>query len=481
MLAAALLQLGFAELHGDVSWLLIVADRVLNGETLYRDVYEINPPLSVALYLPWMGLEHLTGIRAEVFTTLAVFAVLAVSMMLVLGILRRTAWLDGSVRPALFTVAALLFFAPTSVFAQREHWGMIAFLPCLTLIAARAVRGPRLEMPLGLVIASGVLGAAIVCLKPYYVLAILLPVLISAARHRSLRILFAVENLAAAAVVVAYGLIVWKFFPAYAENVLPIALDLYGTNWTDAGRASLEGLKVTGFAFAAVAVICWRTRFDPVVTSGFAASTGFLAVFLAQGKGWDYHLLPVVVTVGLTLAIAWRQAPRRDGALGIGRILALCACVSFAQWSADRIRNGTQYVFELASLDNLPPDATLLTFTQHLKLVHPAARHIRARWIARDGSDWIAGLALKGLRTLPEGAPQAKTLRRRLAEVIDQKAAELATKPDLVVTVPEDDAAAAFLADPRIAAAMRDYRHVMTIGPVIYHMRVDRALNHPSR
>ncbi|RUW97020.1 hypothetical protein EOA35_26485, partial [Mesorhizobium sp. M8A.F.Ca.ET.023.01.1.1] len=38
----------------DVSWLLTVGDRVLNGERLYVDIAEANPPFSTWLYLPFL-------------------------------------------------------------------------------------------------------------------------------------------------------------------------------------------------------------------------------------------------------------------------------------------------------------------------------------------------------------------------------------------------------------------------------------------
>ena len=38
-------------LNTDVSWLLTVGERVLNGERLYSDIVEINPPMAVLSYL----------------------------------------------------------------------------------------------------------------------------------------------------------------------------------------------------------------------------------------------------------------------------------------------------------------------------------------------------------------------------------------------------------------------------------------------
>src|SRR5690349_11187977 len=52
VLAAAVLLRFFLLANTDVSWLLTVAERVLDGQRLYIDVIETNPPAAVLLYLP---------------------------------------------------------------------------------------------------------------------------------------------------------------------------------------------------------------------------------------------------------------------------------------------------------------------------------------------------------------------------------------------------------------------------------------------
>ena len=35
-------------LNTDVSWLLVIGERMLDGQRLYRDIIEINPPMAAA-------------------------------------------------------------------------------------------------------------------------------------------------------------------------------------------------------------------------------------------------------------------------------------------------------------------------------------------------------------------------------------------------------------------------------------------------
>jgi hypothetical protein len=42
----------------DVSWLITVAEKVLDGGRLYVDIIETNPPASILLYLPFVALAR---------------------------------------------------------------------------------------------------------------------------------------------------------------------------------------------------------------------------------------------------------------------------------------------------------------------------------------------------------------------------------------------------------------------------------------
>ncbi|RUW44201.1 hypothetical protein EOA36_31895, partial [Mesorhizobium sp. M8A.F.Ca.ET.021.01.1.1] len=64
----------------DVSWLLTVGDRVLNGERLYVDIAEANPPFSTWLYLPFLVMERLTGLAAELWLSVGLAALAVASI-----------------------------------------------------------------------------------------------------------------------------------------------------------------------------------------------------------------------------------------------------------------------------------------------------------------------------------------------------------------------------------------------------------------
>ena len=52
-------------LNPDTSWLITVSERMLAGDRLYVDVFELNPPASVLLTLPPVVLAQWVGLRPE--------------------------------------------------------------------------------------------------------------------------------------------------------------------------------------------------------------------------------------------------------------------------------------------------------------------------------------------------------------------------------------------------------------------------------
>src|ERR1700716_2170168 len=53
-------------LNTDVSWLLVIGERVLDGQRLYVDIVEINPPMAVMAYLPGIALARALGLDPKI-------------------------------------------------------------------------------------------------------------------------------------------------------------------------------------------------------------------------------------------------------------------------------------------------------------------------------------------------------------------------------------------------------------------------------
>src|SRR6266516_6645712 len=74
----------------DVSWLLTVGERVLDGQRLYVDVLETNPPMAVLVYMPGIVIARALGLPVEVVTDSLMFAAIFASLAIVARILKNS-------------------------------------------------------------------------------------------------------------------------------------------------------------------------------------------------------------------------------------------------------------------------------------------------------------------------------------------------------------------------------------------------------
>ena len=159
--------------NSDVAWLLTVGEKVLDGNRLYVDVLETNPPASVLIYLPAIAVGRLLGIApdgvldAQLF--LSAFLSLALAGLLLAPVVqaRAASW------PWLLPVSiAIVLLLPSYNFGQREHFAVLCILPAL---AATAVRAHGLPVRGSLAVVAGLGLGLTVAIKPHFGLAVLLP------------------------------------------------------------------------------------------------------------------------------------------------------------------------------------------------------------------------------------------------------------------------------------------------------------------
>src|SRR6185369_15480682 len=126
-------------LNVDVSWWLLVSERMLDGQRLYVDILETNPPMAGSVYLLAVALARASHIRPELATAILIFALTALSLTLVWLVLRTSALRDrlADGRLAAWTTA-LLLIAPMYDFGQREHLALITVLPAIAVYILRA-------------------------------------------------------------------------------------------------------------------------------------------------------------------------------------------------------------------------------------------------------------------------------------------------------------------------------------------------------
>lgn len=295
----------------DVSWLLTVAERVLSGETLYRDILEGNPPFSIWLYMPPAGLAAITGWPSEAWLYGLFTVAFAGSLALSTAILVRGRALAQS-RVWYFALAwiALFVVLPLQTFLQREHLGILFLMPWLSLQVVRCGGDGRPPLPAAVIWLCGLSCAVMVLVKPFYALTIVLPVAVLALRKRSIAPLFNPENLIGAVVAAGYALLVVLAYPdflALYETMKVVYLPVR----TPEAMAFFMGCA----AVLLGAIVLWKTpRLWPAATVvAVAAAIGHLAGVALMGRAFTYQVLPAFIMLLFgALALTGDQAGTAD-------------------------------------------------------------------------------------------------------------------------------------------------------------------------
>jgi len=448
VLVAAVLQSRFVPLDADVSWLITVCEAVLSGKRLYVDIVEVNPPASVWLYLPWVALAHLLHLRPETVVAAAMCGGALLSLRATLALSARLPH-----PPSPFAIAAAIGFVglilPGGLFAQREH---IALLIALPTLAAIALLGDRGRLPRRTAVLAGLGAGVIVCIKPHFALALLLPTVWASRRLRSPAAL--VVPLAAAALpplLYAAATLLWapdflSLLPMLSATYLPMHAP-----WTD---FLLSPLLTVPAVLVVSAVLLRPADGNGLVASWLLGAVGFALAGLLQWKVYANHSLPgyALAFAGVIVLLFDRHGERRRRLVGAG--VALLAAVMVSQTATILPQPGLAEAIRRAA----PPHPKLITLGCQLVTGHPAVRHVDGRWVgSRAALFTAAGARFVGL--------DRPGVRRWYDQDLALFAADVRReRPDIVLV--ETAERAWLLKEPAIRAVMRGYQPAARAGDI---------------
>jgi len=469
---------GFAALwppmNHDAAAILHWSQRLLRGETLYRDMTDVNPPLIFWISAIPAYVAKLTGLSAAAVYN-AFFALIAAFS--VTGFARLIP--ASPFRSPLVAAAILAAFAlPQHSFGQREH---LLFLTCLPYLALRAGSWEGVPASRRRALLVAIPAAIGICVKPHF---LLVPILIEGALliRRGLRTsLRDATPFVMIAVGIFYLVAVWLFARLYLTDVVPTGLSYYAssseTGWSEIFFAP-EALLVLVPLLILLPLLRWAGGVA-IVAWLFALATTLDG--LIQGKGWDYHFLAAregLVIAGVAVAISLLSHRWKPLVILVCALTGIFWFVPGERQMAFRKSPSGEITHFLAEQASGQP---ILWLGTGITPQYPAIVQAKARSITWPMSLWLLAEIYdekRGAAHTPDRMPAAeRDLWRHTVDALVQQRPRL-----IVITEPEaedgfDDRDFDWLAwlgqDENGAAALANYRPIQAPDGLEALIRVD--------
>lgn len=309
LLLAAVLTLYAAQvfmfpIDDDVSWFLHALRRMWEGEVLYRDIAEPNPPLILLLYAPPLFIADALGVNPANVINGVILFLAWMSAVAAAHILRYSIHhFSGLQRRWMFLacLAVLLAVPGVNVIAQREHIFILLILPYVFLHLPSVRANPtKPSAPLLLLCAAA--AALGFYLKPYFLIVWLALLLWDIKRSRSLKILFSSYHMLMVCIGMLYSAVMLAVFPEYLRY-LPLWLETYSAYTRTAANIFMQQSVYFLLALLALFLPLGKrilTRFDLTYLAVLVLAA-FINV-VVQGKLWLYSFYPVHALAFLTLS-----------------------------------------------------------------------------------------------------------------------------------------------------------------------------------
>jgi hypothetical protein len=361
---------------------------MLDGQHLYRDIIEINPPMAAFAYLPGVALARVLGVDPRHVIDAQLLLLAAASLFAVSRILRLSPATAPS-RSGAFAVwaAAVVTILPMNVFAQREHIALLAFLPALAVYALRSNREP---LPLWAILIAGIGAGITLAFKPFFTVPAAFCILFAAIRSRSWRALFAPENIIAGVIVTVVSLGTYILYPEYFTITYPLVRDTY-LSWSMPVAVIFlnHATLISAVALVSVLLARQKARPDPVLLVAVLAAAGFAVSFFLQRRGWAYHSFPMVALALLAMGYALTGVASEEARSR--RAEAASVVVMAATFALGMLWFNTNvYVGPIReAIAGLKSNPRILMLSGEAALGHPLVRDVGGVWVSRQENFWL--------------------------------------------------------------------------------------------
>ena len=483
----------FPPLNADAGAMLRFAERMLDGEALYRDLIDFNPPMGYWLDLIPAGLAK-TGLGSAVFWFIAL-CLLAVAVGALLALRILAPLLNDTERRLLaLTGAITLLVRPGESFGEREHLMLALILPYGAL-AVRAVAGLPDEKR-ALRVFAAVIAFIGIAQKPQFALLGAMVELLLLVRLGPKRWFTRPETWLFLLLGLMYVGATAALYPAYFRDMLPLASEHYDVFDLDQGIDMITGVELPPLLIGLACLAPWALRVQqrPVAAVLWLMALAAVLAGLLQFKDWDYHFLPARILLILLAAYGLAGILSRGQTGPDGRILAALAIALMAlgghlspplRLQFDYAKSDARLVEDLIRREG--GDRSVLWLTQYIDATSPVLNYTGNRLAMPFMSLWLLPALYDADEPGPDGrlrlhppemrSPAETLLLTRVAETVQRE------KPSLILAETSQDEAAFrlrpldylefFGQDSRFSEEFTHYRLLKRIGTLRVFKRQD--------
>lgn len=318
----------------DGAWLLYAAQRLADGQKLYVDILETNPPLIVWLNLLPVYIGGWLNISPFLVFPCLVTLLNITSLALVAGIMRRHKIFAA--KPALQIILLYISFAffllSPALYGQRELLFIALVLPYLFFSLSSSLIPNRSSL---IIVVMAAIGFAI---KPFFLLLWGMNELAVAIERRSVRSIFAWHNWVIGLVQLVYIAAIYFITPEYISEIIPALQVVYFTFNSPWKLILLYISVVVGITLFLLILAKIRGDYLRLVIRVLVWLTACTGLIILQRKEWINHLYPMVFMAGLALSVTmiylineWKIL-RLD--IGHRKFIALCSVIAVLLLSA---------------------------------------------------------------------------------------------------------------------------------------------------
>ncbi|NJL07155.1 MAG: hypothetical protein HC900_02050 [Methylacidiphilales bacterium] len=290
----------------DLAVFIYFAREVLvHGKVLYVEILDINPPLMtwlmMASILPWK-IINLDDRFITLVPVITIFILCASGLIITARFIRI--FLPDVSRSHLFwfAVGVIIFGLLSQRYGERDQIVAFLIMP-LVLLAGyyRATGSFQTDsdriVPLILRLLASAFAAIGLMLKPHYILVMFLLEAWILFKFRRIAVIFRIENIAIAAIILLYVVAIFAFHPEYIQNGIPFAQKFYNSSFSVLRFHHELTFLVTVGIFVAISrrglhVLCPKSVTVARLDALLVAAAGCYLSYLIQGRGIDYQRFP---------------------------------------------------------------------------------------------------------------------------------------------------------------------------------------------